>query len=63
MEFLSVQNLIVRCLDRNERVGNKLPDPVTLFAGLSVFILLISWLAYQLSVSATIRLMDGSLRS
>jgi aminobenzoyl-glutamate transport protein len=36
-----------------ERVGNKLPDPVTLFVILAGLVLVISWIASQLGLSAT----------
>lgn len=41
-----------RCLDSIERVGNKLPDPVTLFLALAVIVVLISALCKVLGVSA-----------
>lgn len=42
-----------RMLDTIERVGNKLPDPITLFLGLAVIVVLISWLCSALNVQAT----------
>lgn len=48
-----MQKLILKVLDRVEKVGNKLPDPITLFAGLSLLILVISWIAGSLGISAT----------
>ena len=41
-----------RILDGIERVGNKLPDPITLFLCLSVIVVLISWLCSALGVQA-----------
>jgi len=41
-----------RALDAIERIGNKLPDPITLFLGLAVIIALISWLCSALGVKA-----------
>lgn len=48
-----MKGLIVKTLDRIERVGNRLPDPITLFAALSLFVLAISWLAGSFGLSAT----------
>jgi aminobenzoyl-glutamate transport protein len=41
-----------RVLDAVERVGNALPDPVTLFALLAVAVAVVSWLASALGVAA-----------
>jgi len=41
-----------RWLDRIERVGNALPDPMTIFIGLGVVTLLGSWLAARAGLSA-----------
>ena len=41
-----------RMLDGIERVGNKLPDPITLFLGLAVFVVLVSWLCSALGAKA-----------
>ena len=41
-----------RALDAIERVGNKLPDPITLFLGLAVIVVLVSWLCSALGVKA-----------
>jgi len=38
-------------LDAIERVGNRLPDPVTIFAGLALLALVASWVAAKLGVS------------
>ena len=46
------KSLLDRILDGIERVGNKLPDPITLFLGLSVIVVLISWLCSALGVQA-----------
>ncbi|MBQ8647649.1 MAG: AbgT family transporter [Oscillospiraceae bacterium] len=53
------KGLLDRILDAIERVGNKLPDPITLFLGLSVAVVLISALCSALGVSA-INPADGS---
>jgi aminobenzoyl-glutamate transport protein len=47
MESASVaeRRLLIRFLDAVERVGNKLPDPITLFALLALGAVLVSWLA------------------
>jgi aminobenzoyl-glutamate transport protein len=42
----------LRFLDIVERVGNRLPDPITLFALFAVAVVVISWLATALNVSA-----------
>ena len=44
--------LLGRLLDRVERVGNALPDPITLFALLAISVVGISWLASVIGVSA-----------
>ena len=41
-----------RMLDRVERAGNALPDPVTLFFLLIAIVMVASWIASALSVSA-----------
>ena len=41
-----------RILDAIERVGNKLPDPITLFLALAIIVALISWLCSALGVQA-----------
>lgn len=48
----SAPGLLGRLLDRVERVGNALPDPITLFAMLAVAVVGVSWLASALGVSA-----------
>ncbi len=40
-----------RALDTIERVGNKLPDPITLFLYLAIIVVLVSWLCSALGVS------------
>ncbi len=42
----------MRSLDRVERIGNALPDPITLFALLAVGVILASWIASAVGVSA-----------
>ena len=44
--------LAQRFLDWVERAGNKLPQPVTLFAAMIVLVLLASWLFSALGTSA-----------
>lgn len=46
------EGLLDRALDAIERAGNKLPDPITLFLGLAVIVVLISWLCSALGVQA-----------
>ena len=46
------KGLLDRILDAIERVGNKLPDPITMFLGLAVIVVLISWLCSTLGVHA-----------
>ena len=53
------KGLLDRILDAIERVGNKLPDPITLFLGLAIAVVLISALCSALGVSA-INPADGS---
>lgn len=43
---------LLRALDRVERIGNKLPDPITLFAILALLTIAVSWLTATLGVSA-----------
>lgn len=43
---------LMRALDGIERVGNRLPDPITLFALLAGLVLVVSWLAHVGGVSA-----------
>jgi aminobenzoyl-glutamate transport protein len=43
---------LLRFLDTVERVGNKLPDPITLFALLAVAAVLVSWMVSALGISA-----------
>jgi aminobenzoyl-glutamate transport protein len=44
---------LIRALDRVERVGNKLPDPITIFALLAITVIAISWIASLAGVAAT----------
>lgn len=53
------KSLLDKILDGIERAGNKLPDPITLFLGLSVIVVLISALCSALGVSA-VNPADGS---
>ena len=53
------KTMLDRILDSIERAGNKLPDPITLFLGLSVIVMLISALCSALGVSA-VNPADGS---
>ena len=46
------KGLLDRILDSIERVGNKLPDPITMFLGLAVIVVLVSWLCSALGVQA-----------
>jgi aminobenzoyl-glutamate transport protein len=48
-----LRRLILRALDRIERVGNKLPDPLSLFAILIGLTMVVSWLAAANGVGAT----------
>jgi aminobenzoyl-glutamate transport protein len=45
-------SFIAGALDTVERWGNRLPDPLTLFALLAVTVLIVSWIAFSLGVSA-----------
>lgn len=49
----SERRWLLRALDAVERVGNRLPDPITLFALFAVLVLVISWIAAQTGLSAT----------
>lgn len=49
-EKTNQKGLLDRILDGIERVGNKLPDPITLFLGLAIIVSLISWLCSSLGV-------------
>ena len=46
------RGLLIRALDRVERVGNALPDPITLFALLALAVVIVSWIAATLGVAA-----------
>ena len=49
---LQKKGVLDRILDAIERAGNKLPDPITLFLGLAVIVVLISWLCSALDIQA-----------
>ncbi len=49
-----------RALDAIERIGNRLPDPISIFVILAVAVLIASWLTARLGVTA-IHPKDGSL--
>ena len=42
-----------RWLDHVERVGNALPHPATLFAGLAALVVALSWVFHTAGVSVT----------
>ncbi|HSJ25067.1 MAG TPA: AbgT family transporter [Longimicrobiales bacterium] len=46
------RGLLLRSLDAIERIGNKLPDPITLFALFAAMVVVISWVAYMAGTSA-----------
>jgi aminobenzoyl-glutamate transport protein len=46
------RRLVLGSLDRIERVGNRLPDPITLFAILIALVMIASWIASVAGVSA-----------
>jgi aminobenzoyl-glutamate transport protein len=54
------KKVFTRSLDVIEIVGNKLPHPATIFGGLAVIVILLSWLMYALGTSA-VNPADGSL--
>ena len=56
---IAKKTMLDKILDSIERAGNKLPDPITLFLGLSVIVVLISALCSALGVSA-VNPADGS---
>ena len=43
---------LLRALDSIERIGNRLPDPITLFVILAVLVVVVSWIAARFEVSA-----------
>ena len=45
------KGMLDRMLDAIERVGNKLPDPITMFLGLAVIVVVISWILSMLGVA------------
>ena len=46
------KSVLLRFLDAVERIGNRLPDPITLFALLALAVVIVSWLSAVLGVSA-----------
>lgn len=48
---MSQKNLTLRLLDRVERIGNRLPDPFTLFFIFIVIVVFFSWLLASMGVS------------
>jgi len=50
----------VRVLDLIERVGNRLPDPISIFVILAVLVLVASWICARLGVTA-VHPKDGSI--
>jgi hypothetical protein len=52
--------VFARALDVVERIGNRLPDPITIFVILALVVLAGSWLAARLGVSA-VHPKDGSV--
>ncbi len=54
------KSLLTRFLDGIERVGNALPHPATLFAGLALSVIFLSWLLSALGVTA-VHPKDGSV--
>jgi aminobenzoyl-glutamate transport protein len=45
------RTFVMRALDRVERIGNRLPDPFTLFVAFAVLVAAISWLAASAGVA------------
>jgi aminobenzoyl-glutamate transport protein len=54
--------LLTRALDIIERVGNRLPDPISIFVILAVLVLVVSWITAGLGVTV-VHPRDGSLIS
>ena len=52
-------SLLDRCLNAVERAGNALPHPVTIFACLALFVIVLSAVLAALGVSATGTLVSG----
>lgn len=46
------KGILDKMLDAIERAGNRLPDPITLFLGLSVAVIILSWIFSSLGTSA-----------
>lgn len=49
-----------RALDSVERIGNRLPDPISIFVLLALLVLVASWITARLGVTA-VHPKDGSL--
>ncbi len=45
------KGLLDRILDGIEKVGNKLPDPITMFLGLAIIVVVISWICSMAGVA------------
>lgn len=58
-EKIQKKGVLDRILDSIERVGNRLPDPITLFLGLAVAVVIISAICSALNVTA-VNPADGS---
>ena len=52
MEKKQKKTLIDRFLNGVEVAGNKLPDPITIFATLAMLVLAASWLLNKIGISA-----------
>jgi aminobenzoyl-glutamate transport protein len=59
-EKSAVRPVFARALDAIERAGNRLPDPISIFVILAIVVLIASWVAARLGVTA-IHPKDGSL--
>lgn len=49
----SERRWLLRALDAVERVGNRLPDPITLFVLFAVLVVVVSWITAQVGITAT----------
>jgi aminobenzoyl-glutamate transport protein len=56
----SKRSLFLRMLDYVEVIGNRLPHPATLFAGLALLVVILSWVAHLAGTSA-LHPVDGHL--
>ncbi|MGM9988739.1 MAG: AbgT family transporter [Bacillaceae bacterium] len=61
MEVPQKRGFVLRVLDKIERNGNKLPDPVTLFVILSALIMVVSFALAKMGVSIVDPVNDGQL--